>query len=615
MQNGVSTPSWKDYKHTLKHGKDDLSLVQLGSHLLIEESIRAQESDKGKGKEVAGPSVNMIEEGEKVKHNNSNKRKNHGSKGKGSDSNKKPKGACWKCGKSGHFKKDCRSGNKKNGASTSGSGKGSKDHSQDQGQNLVHVCSSIKHSVSLISEAFYVQDDAFAWWLDSGATTHVCKDRCWFKTYEPVEDGSVLYMGDDHFAPIEGKGCVVLELSSGKFLSLFDVLFVPKLRKNLISGPVLNKLGYKQVFESDKYVLSKSGVFVGFGYLNNGMFMLNLNAVPSNSSSVYMASTNVVDSSLWHARLGHVHYKRMREMSKDDLIPAFNENVGKCNTCMLTKITRQPFKNINRTSVILELIHSDLCDFNATPSLGNKKYVVTFIDDASRFCYVYLLHTKDEALDKFRIFKTEVELQQNNLIKTLRTDRGGEYYDPVFFQSVGIIHETTAPYTPQQNGVAERKNRALKEMVNAMLSYSGLSDGFWGEAMLTACYLLNRVPNKRNKTTPYELWYKKRPNLAFLRVWGCRAVVRLPDPKRKTLGEKGIDCIFVGYAEHSKAYRFYVIEPNKAISINTIIESRDAIFDENRFSSIPRPKDIIPNSDETQRQSLASPRTGRQVLS
>ena len=111
-----------------------------------------------------------------------------GTKGKGSDSNKKPKGACWKCGESGHFKKDCRSGNKKNGAGTSGSGKGSKDHSQDQGQNLVHVCSSIKHSVSLISEAFYVQDDAFAWWLDSGATTHVCKDRCWFKTYEPVED-------------------------------------------------------------------------------------------------------------------------------------------------------------------------------------------------------------------------------------------------------------------------------------------------------------------------------------------------------------------------------------------------------------------------------------------
>ncbi|GJR08700.1 zinc finger, CCHC-type containing protein [Tanacetum coccineum] len=363
-----------------------------------------------------------------------------------------------------------------------------------------------------------------------------------------MEDGSVLYMGDDHFAPVHGKGSVVLEFSSGKSITLFNVLYVPKLHKNLISGPVLNKSGYKQVYESDKYILSKCGVFVGFGYYNNGMFMLNLNKVLDDSDSVYMSSSStVVNSLLWHACLGHVHYKRMLEMSKDDLIPAIDENLKKCTTCMLTKISRQPFKTITRKSVILELIHSDLCDFHATPSLGNKKYVITFIDDASRFCYIYLLHAKDEALDKFRIYKTEVELQKNDLIKTLRIDRGGEYYDPVFFQSVGTIHETTAPYTLQQNGVAERKNRDLKEMVNSI------------------------------------------------------AVVRLPDSKRKTLGEKGINCIFVGYAEHSKAYRFYVIEPNEFVSINSNIESRDAIFDENHFSSIPRPKDIIPNVQESQR--------------
>ncbi|GKC10025.1 zinc finger, CCHC-type containing protein [Tanacetum coccineum] len=129
----------------------------------------------------------------------------------------------------------------------------------------------------------------------------------------------------------------------------------------------------------------------------------------------------------------------------------------------------------------------------------------------------------------------------------------------------------TAPYTTQRNGISERKNRVLKEMVDSMLFYSGLSQGFWGEAMLTACYLLNK---------------------------GCRAVVRFPDPKLKTLSEKGIECIFVGYAEHSKVFRFYVIKPNDSISINSIIESRDAIFDENRFSSIPRPSLNIPNGTE-----------------
>ncbi|GJS52101.1 zinc finger, CCHC-type containing protein [Tanacetum coccineum] len=134
--------------------------------------------------------------------------------------------------------------------------------------------------------------------------------------------------------------------------------------------------------------------------------------------------------------------------------------------------------------------------------------------------------------------------------------------DTLYFQSVGIIHETTAPYTPQQNGISERKNRVLKEMVNSMLSYSGMSQGFWGEAM---------------------------------------AVVRLPDPKLKTLGERGIECIFVGYAEHSKAFRFYVIEPNDSVAINSIIESRDAIFDEHRFSSVPRPsqRSLVKGTDDS----------------
>ncbi|GJS39070.1 zinc finger, CCHC-type containing protein [Tanacetum coccineum] len=150
---------------------------------------------------------------------------------------------------------------------------------------------------------------------------------------------------------------------------------------------------------------------------------------------------------------------------------------------MLTKITRQPFKGVNWESKVLDLIHSDLCDFHANPSLGNNKYVITFIDDASNIVMsIYCMLNKFEALDKLKIYKQEVELQRQDLIKVLHTDRGGEYYDPVYFQSTGIIHQTTTPYT-QQNGMAERKNRTLKEMVNSMFPIPGLSEGFWGEAM------------------------------------------------------------------------------------------------------------------------------------
>nr|GEW77640.1 hypothetical protein [Tanacetum cinerariifolium] len=357
MAEDSSTKKFLDFKHTLKYGKDDLSLVQLGSHLRIEESLKVQDSDKGKGKEVGRHSVNMTEEGGKNKH-----------------------------------------------------------HKQNKG--ITEVVKRITQMLVVRERGLRTNPktkvDAIAWWIDSGATTHICKDRCWFKTYEPIEDGSVLYMGDDHFALVHGKGSVALEFSCGKTITLFNVLYVPKLCKNLVFGPMLNKCGYKQVYESDKYILSKCGVFVGFGYYNNGIFMLNLNKVPDDSDSIYMSSSTVVNSSLWHARLEHVHYKRMLEMSKDELIPAIDENTNKCTTC-------------------------------------------------------------------------------------------------------------------------------------------------------------------------------------------CRVIVRLPDPKRKTLGERGIDCIFVGYAEHSKAYRFYIIEPNDSVSINSIIESKDEIFDENRFYLIPRPKNIIPNSDKSQR--------------
>ncbi|GJV76161.1 zinc finger, CCHC-type containing protein [Tanacetum coccineum] len=243
-----------------------------------------------------------------------------------------------------------------------------------------------------------------------------------------------------------------------------------------------------------------------------------LNIINDNIASAFMSTSKLNNSILWHARLGHVYFKRMQDMSKDGLIPAFDMDTKK-----------------------------------------NKKYFVTFIDDAFRFCYVYLLHSKDEALDKFKVFKTEVELQQGSQIKRFRTDRGGEYMDTLYFQSVGIIYEMISPYTPQQNGISERKNRVLKEMVNSMLSYSGLSQGFWGEAM---------------------------------------AVVRLPDPKVKTFGKRGIKCIFVGYAEYSKAFKFYVIEPNDSVLINSIIELRDAIFNDNRFTSVPRPSLRIPKGTE-----------------
>ena len=195
-------------------------------------------------------------------------------------------------------------------------------------------------------------------------------------------------------------------------------------------------------------------------------------------------------------------------MIKLNLILNMNVSDEQCSTCMLTKITRKLFPNVQRSSNILDLVHSDICEMNGQLTLSGKRYFITFIDNYSGYCYVYLLHSKDEALEKFKIYKNEVELHCKKFLKYLRSDRGGEYYSPSYSESTRIVHEVTAPYIPQQNGVAERKNKVLIEMIDAMLSNWGLGPGFWGEALLTACYILNRVPNKRSKTTPYEFWNK-----------------------------------------------------------------------------------------------------------
>nr|GEY27615.1 zinc finger, CCHC-type [Tanacetum cinerariifolium] len=201
-------------------------------------------------------------------------------------------------------------------------------------------------------------DDDVAWWVDSIATVHVCKDRCWFKTYESLDDGYILHIGNELTTLMHGHSCVDLRFSSGKIVSLFNVLHVPNIRNNLVSSGVLNNCGYKQVIESNEFLLSKHGVFIGFGYLSNHMFMLN--NVNDNIASAFMSTSKLNDLILWHARLGHVHFKKMQDMSKDGLISALDMDTKKCNTYMLTKITKKRFQNVKHETKVLELIHSDM---------------------------------------------------------------------------------------------------------------------------------------------------------------------------------------------------------------------------------------------------------------
>jgi len=167
-------------------------------------------------------------------------------------------------------------------------------------------------------------------------------------------------------------------------------------------------------------------------------------------------------------------------------------------------------------------------------------------------------------------------------------DRGGEYelkQFNEFCEQHYIIHETTPPYSPESNGVAERKNRILKNIMNAMLISSGAPLNLWEEAILSAYHIQNRIPYKKTSITPYEIWKGHVPNLNYLKVWGCLAKILLPEPKRKKLGPKIFDCMFIGYAYHSASYMFLVTgSDNNVMEINIIVETKNVEFFEHVFS-------------------------------
>ena len=191
-----------------------------------------------------------------------------------------------------------------------------------------------------------------------------------------------------------------------------------------------------------------------------------------------------------------------------NLLPSFSIDFKhKCEVCVEAKMAKPLFHSIEKNIEPLDLIHNDICDLKFVQTRGEKMYFITFVDDCTRYCYVYLLRSKDEALDVFKHYKNVVENQLSKKIKAIKNDRGGKHEAPFgeFCSKHGIIHQTTAPYSPQLNGVAERKNRTLKEMMNAILITLGLPQNLWGEAILSANHILNKIPHKNKDVTSYEL--------------------------------------------------------------------------------------------------------------
>ncbi|KAD4888796.1 hypothetical protein E3N88_20869 [Mikania micrantha] len=339
--------------------------------------------------------------------------------------------------------------------------------------------------------------------------------------------------------------------------------------KNLVSGPKLDMDGFYVSHGNGRLTISSNSQVFGTGLLDDGLYKLELDDDFSRSSLSYNINENSTknkrkrdletSSMLWHQRLGHISRDRLSRLVKDEVLPSLDfTDFGTCVKCLKGKMRIATKKGATRSSNLLEIIHTDISGPYTIAGITGHTSFITFIDDYYRYMYLYLIKDKSKSLTNFKDYKTEVENQLDLKIKVVRSDRGGEYYGRhtdvgqapglfyEFCKGQVIVNQYTMPGTPQQNGVAERRNRTLMNMMRSMLANSDLPSFLWIEALKTAVHILNRVSSKSVPKTPYELWTERKPSLRYMKIWGCLAEAKLYNPFLMKLDMKTVTCYFIG---------------------------------------------------------------------
>nr|GFA60472.1 Pol polyprotein [Tanacetum cinerariifolium] len=350
-------PSWIDFKNYLKRQRKEMSVEDLIVRLRIEEDNKlAQKNTYAPDSTKA----NMVD------HAGSSSKSNFKAKGKSKKKNDKkgkekaeyiaPKAGIVKqkfqrtfynYDKPGHRAANYKMPKRVTSRPT----------------NMVNDNIDMIAMVAMISEVNLVGSNNSGWWVDTEATHHACADKSMFHSFRAVDNGEKPYMGNSAAADIKGEGDVILKMTYEKELKLTNVLYVLVIRKNLVSGWLLNKFIFRLVFESDKFVLSKNQMYVGKVYAVNGIFKLNVMVVKNDINIMNSSAYLIESSNMWHDRLGHINFNSMPHLIKFNSIPNFHiDSKYKCETCVEAKLARSSIKSINQKTKPFDMIHTDICD-------------------------------------------------------------------------------------------------------------------------------------------------------------------------------------------------------------------------------------------------------------
>lgn len=441
---------------------------------------------------------------------------------------------------------------------------------------------------ALIATPQTLQDDS--WYADSGASNHLTPEA-------DKINNKTDYMGKEHMIIGDGSSLKIAHIGTGFLdttysspLLLNDLLHVPTITKNLISVSKLTSDNNVSIEFFPHFCSVKdleTGKEVLRGTLEGGLYRLD--PIPS-KKHVYATHLSQTQSSqpsrtqsivdIWHKRLGHPSKNILSLVLKQSNINAnVNETLSFCDACQFGKAHALPFPTSHsQAQHVLDLIHTDLWGPSPIASHTNYRYYIHFLDDYSRFTWLYPLKHKSEALAAFIQFKQLVENQFDRKIKQLRTDWGGEFQ--AFTQLVsdnGIFFHHSCPYTSEQNGRAERKHRHIVETGLTLLAQAQMPLKYWSDAFQTSVYLINRLPSSvLQNRSPFEVLFSKTPDYMFLKTFGVSCFPCIRPYQKHKFEFHSVKCVNLGYSEVHKGYK--CLSPHGRIYI-----TRHVIFNEKEF--------------------------------
>jgi transposase InsO family protein len=406
-----------------------------------------------------------------------------------------------------------------------------------------------------------------------------------FSSYEKNEDPQrAITFGDGNQGLVKGLGKIAISPDH----SISNVFLVDSLDYNLLSVSQLCKMGYNCLFmDIGVIVFRRSDDSVAFkGVLEGQLYLVDFNRAELNTCLI--AKTNM--GWRWHRRLAHVGMKNLHKLLKEEHILGLKnvhfEKDRVCRACQAGKQvgSHHPHKNIMTTDRPLELLHMDLFGPISYISIGGSKYCLVIVDDYSRFNWIFFLQEKSRTQETLKGFLRRAQNEFGLRSKKIRSDNGTKFKNSQiegFLEEEGIKHEFSSPYTPQQNGVVERKNRTLLDMAWTMLDEYKILDRFWAEAINTASYSINRLYLHRIlKKTSYELLTGKKPNVSYFRDFGSKCFILVKRGRKSKFAPKAVEGFLLGYDSNTRAYKVF----NKSTGLVEV--SCDIVFDETNGSQV-----------------------------